>query len=229
MGGGQEQEEARTSQKELFFVFFFLRAKPRSRRDSPQVAAGGVLVVVLRLRVPKQHLGRGGGPLLALGEGGEGWGPAGLPTPRHPGHRSRQLRPQPRRLPALLWPGPGRRGLAALGAGGRPSPPPARPAPLRLARPQVAEGGGTATGSGSGSGRGRRGEGGPEEGAARPGRAVAGARGSPLREGGELAALSRHGGCHPCSVTATAAMSLLPWLASVRPNVKLRPLKVPVL
>lgn len=225
MGGRQEQEEAHTSQKELFFVFFFLRAKPRSRRDSPQVAAGGVLVVVLRLRVPKQHLGRGGGPLLALGEGGEGWGPAGLPTPRHPGHRSRQLRPRPRRLPALLWPGPGRRGLAALGAGGRPSPPPARPAPLRLARPQVAEGGGTATGSGSG----RRGEGGPEEGAARPGRAAAGARGRPLRDGGEPAALSRHGGCHPCPVTATAAMSLLPWLASVRPSVKLKPLKVPVL
>lgn len=67
------------------------------RGDSPQIAAGRVLVVVLRLRVPKQHLGdsgEGGSPARSLGAGTRSV-PAGLPTPRLTTYCYHHLSPAP--------------------------------------------------------------------------------------------------------------------------------------
>lgn len=96
------------------------RAGAAAARDSPQVAAGRVLVVMLRLRVPKQHLGGGRRRSLRCGA-------AAAAHPTGARHGCRQLEPRPRRLPALLWLSPGGRGLAGPGRRSRASPPPARP------------------------------------------------------------------------------------------------------
>lgn len=107
--------------------------------DSPQVAAGRVLVVVLRLGVPKQHLGGGGqdgerARRCPWGRPGKAKGPAGLPTPRHPGHGCGQSGPASPASPGAFMAQPRQPpvGRAAVLELMEPSLGPPRPAPVPL-------------------------------------------------------------------------------------------------